>query len=243
MTVLVYSACIGGRDEIHAPVPQRDVDVAWCVVTDDAVEDVPSPWVWMKTHPLVDEHPNMTAKRVKTHPDTFDVAPGACEAFIWIDASMEITNSMFVAQALASLRAGDAPLAAFAHPRRDCVYEEGAASLGPEGLGRYTELPIEQQLASYREEGYPEHAGLWAGGAIVWDATPEAYDLAHAWFDECERWGYQDQLALPVVCARAGYRPTTFPVPLIERHARRRSGLINPWLKIHNHVPGTENPA
>jgi hypothetical protein len=93
-------------------------------------------------------------------------------------------------------------------------------------------------MAAYREEGHPAHDGLWACGVLVWACDGRSRALGDAWWAECLRWGYQDQLSFPVVCRRLGYRPATFPVPLIER-TDRRGGLANRWLRINPHLPGT----
>jgi hypothetical protein len=228
--IVIYTANMGGRD---APLPQvaQDVEVEWRYYTDDIGIEVPEPWERIRVRPDIAGNSNMAAKWYKTHPS---LAWLESDPAIWIDASMEITSPSFAREALAAL--GDAPLAAWRHPRRDCIYAEAEASLGRESQGgRYDALPIREQMASYLSEGHPAHWGLWACGTIVW--TEPAVALATAWWLECQRWGHQDQLSFPVVCHRADVRPAEFPITQIERVARGRRGTLeNRWLRIHPHV-------
>lgn len=238
-SVVIYTANVGGRDMPHRQVEQ-DIPVTWRYITDRQVS-LPPPWrpplifaddEW---NPLVRERSaNMRAKLMKCSPLTeADIA-------IWIDASMEVTSPSFARAAVAAL--DGAPLATWKHPRRDCIYDEVEASLGAEGQGgRYADLPLREQVESYRQEGYPAHNGLYACGTMVW--TRDAYDIAAMWLAECLLWGHQDQVSFPVVCWRAGVKPSVFPFPQIERGlASRRAGyLANRWLRIHPHTPGTDN--
>ena len=239
--VLIYTANFGGYDTVRAQVAQ-DIDVDWLCLTDRPDADAPWPW---RTIPVLPthEHPNLAAKVFKAQPpwelNEWSVA-------IWIDANMEIMEAAFAREAMAYVNDG---LATWAHPRRDCVYDEGTVCLpgAKEGQdGRYENLPIVDQLAAYRDEGFPAHHGLFASGTIVW--TPEASStLGVAWLAEIERWGFQDQLALPVVAWRMGIKPGIFGVHQIERRystIQRRTPraptrpmyLGNRWLKIHPHT-------
>lgn len=252
MTVLIYSAIFGGRDVPHVQARQVGVDATFLLFTDDPELEAPEPWQVLYRRPVAD-HPNMAAKWWKTHPPMVvgsyevrsapvtPVTPG-WEASIWVDAAVEITEPRFARSVLDLLAETGAPLAAFAHPRRDSVYDEAVASVGPEGLGRYDELGLSNQIASYHVEKYPDHAGLWCGGIVAWSATETARGIGRDWWDECVRWGFQDQVSLPVVCWRRRIRPATFPVPIIERH-RRHGGLANRWLTLHPHEPGTDHPG
>jgi hypothetical protein len=230
----IYTANIGGRDVAYPQVAQSDVDVEWVYYTDDPGLDVPEPWE-RRLVDRIDRHPNMAAKWWKTHPSPATVDGGYA---IWVDASMEITNPLFASAAIGSL--DGAPIAVWRHPRRACVYDEVDASLGAEAQGgRYATLPLREQAAAYRREGYPERAGLYACGTIVW--TDDALLLGDAWWRECVRWGYQDQVSFPVVCWREGIKPATFRVPQIEPSlSLRRPYLANRWLRIHPHRPGTD---
>jgi hypothetical protein len=67
---------------------------------------------------------------------------------------------------------------------------------------------------------------------VAWDLRHEdAMALGEAWLVECERWTYQDQLSLPVVCRRLNLEPGMFPHPQIDGDI-----LSNPWLRIDPHL-------
>lgn len=222
----VVTALYGGCDRLQ-PQVEQDIEVEWFAFTDDPDLTPPAPWQ-VVVEPARFEHPNLAAKVFKCCPD---VGHGDV---IWNDASMQVTSRSFAREALAARRDG---IAAWRHPRRDCIYAEAKASLGAEGQGgKYAGLPIMEQVAHYRAEGHPRHGGLYACGTVAWDRSrPSVVLFGAAWLEECVRWTYQDQLSFPVVARRFGVRPGTFPLPQIK--ARRRSWIENRWLLIHEHVP------
>jgi hypothetical protein len=231
--VLVYTANIAGRDKIHGQAEQT-MECDWLYITDDPYEHAPPPWITVRVRRDPDVHPNMQAKWYRTHPpfnDEYDYC-------IWIDAGMEMTSHTCVAEAVATCP--DDGLAVWQHPRRDCIYDEIDASLGSEGQsGRYAALPLREQGAAYQAEGYPAHNGLYATGTLVW--TPASAKLIGGdWYDECVKWGYQDQVCFPVICWRAGLAPATFNVGQTNGRFNHRMGWWgNSWMRLHNHVPGT----
>lgn len=227
---VIYTANCGGRDHQHSQVEQ-DIDVDWRYITDDDDVTVSAPWKRRLTYDPAYEHPNLSAKWWKTHPY------GSYTYAIWIDASMEITSPSFAREAIAALNG--APVATWNHPRRSSIHAEVEASLGREGQGgRYAGLPLREQAASYRDEGFPDDVGLFACGTMVW--TWAARAMAEDWWRECVKWGYQDQVSFPVACWRAGITPAAFPVPQIESRNPRLGYLANRWMRIWPHTKGTD---
>jgi hypothetical protein len=165
------------------------------------------------------EHPRLTAKRVKM----LDVIETYDHYVTWVDANMHVYEPAFPNE-MAAL-CGDAPLAVWRHPDRDCIYEEAVASLilAP---AKYDREPIIAQVGHYWRMGHPEHAGLYAGGVVVWNQNhPLTRAIAAAWLHECQRWTYQDQLSLPVVLRSFNVTPALLPFDL----------RANPWLRIGEH--------
>lgn len=228
--VVVVTANYGGHDDPPRVPALQTVDVEWRYYTDAGGVTAPVPW-WTYVESPPHAHPNLAAKAYKTMPP----ATGDC---IWIDANMEITSPRFVEQALAARRDG---IAAFCHPRRDCVYTEAEASLGVESQGgKYEEWrdAIGAQMRAYLDEGYPRHRGLFACGVVAYDLADERVQRFGAmWMNECLRWSPQDQLSFPVVAWRLGITPGVFPIPQIERRLGTRAYLANDWLRIWRHRP------
>jgi drug/metabolite transporter superfamily protein YnfA len=220
--IAVYTAIAGGYDHLREQKPQ-DQSVDWIALLDDPMS-VPQPWQYrpLPEHPA---GPRMVAKVAKCFPrrflDDYDYA-------IWVDGNMRITNSAFAAEAIASIRNG---FATWAHPQRSCIYAEAEASLRLAPV-KYTTQPINEQVAAYAAEGHPINGGLYAAGTIAWDLHDDrAMEVGAAWFAECERWSYQDQLSLPVACRRLGVTPGIFPYRQITGNA-----VYNPWLRIEPHL-------
>jgi hypothetical protein len=160
-------------------------------------------------------HPRMAAKRFKLMPSVY--VP-EYEFRVWMGASHRLVSPTAVQESMGSLQNG---MAMHKHPGRDCVYQEALASLPME---KYKREPISAQVRAYREQGHPEHWGLWACGTIA--STPEADPIFADWWREITTWSYQDQISLPVVCRRRGVRPGTFPHPQTP----------SPWFMVGGHT-------
>jgi len=95
------------------------------------------------------------------------------------------------------------------HPERDCVYVEGEACVD---CKKATREEVDAQLARYRAAGMPEGFGMWSNGFLLRrHGTAFAKALAEAWWDEFSRAETcRDQLALPFVLWRRGWRVETF---------------------------------
>jgi hypothetical protein len=225
--VAIVTAMYGGSDVVRQQAPQ-DIDVDWICFTGEADLTAPGWKVFVAPGDRA-QHPCMSAKVFKTRPGSF--VPH--RYVVWIDANMEVTAPSFARESLEAVHDG---VAVWTHPRRHCIYEEAEASIGAESQGgKYASLPIREQVAHYRSQGYPEQGGLYACGTVAWDLSDDrAAVLGAAWMAECERWTFQDQLSFPVVCARHNVSPGLFPLPQIQRS--RNGWLENDWLRIHPHL-------
>lgn len=229
---VVVTATYGGYDpHLYVPVEQ-DIPTEWVCFT-DTPSSAPAPWRMIYEPPRWGDDPRMSAKVHKMMPEV------GCNDVVWVDASHEITSPSFVREALASRHHG---VAAFRHPRRDCVYAEIEALLGSENQGGlYFSRPLRDQADAYQTEGHPQSAGLFACGTVAWDLSDErARELGKLWLEETEKWSHQDQVEFPVVCRRLGVKPGTFPLAqLDQRLGRGKRYFANRWLRIHPHVKRT----
>ncbi len=120
---------------------------------------------------------------------------------LWLDGSCEIQHPPTVA-ALLEL---EESIAIFRHPDRDCIYQEAGYCLG---MRKYQHEPVREQVQYYVDEyEHPEHYGLWFSGLILRNRCPEVERIERSWWNEIDRWSYQDQLSLPVVFRNLGVKP------------------------------------
>lgn len=210
--VAILTAITDGYDTLKPVQPQKDIDVEWICVTDGAPHpDAEAAEGWTLVYePHNGVHPNRAAKRAKFAPWEYTSA----DASIWIDASFKVVSGRFAVEVLALAD----PIAQFAHPWRDCLFEEAAASAL---LPKYSGEPIIKQGSYYRARGHPEHWGLWAAGVIARRHTDKVRQLGAAWAHEVNVWSFQDQVSQPYALRMVGLRPATLP----------GSHLANAWLK------------
>lgn len=203
MTVTILSAAFGAYDQPAIP-PRQDIDVRWVMVTDGQV-DVPAPWEHV-IEPRPELHPRLAAKQPKCLPWWY----ADSDVIIWLDASAEIYRTDFARMCVQAL--GDADVAQWVHPQRDCIVPEAQVSAT---MAKYAGLPVHAQVDHYLRDGHPEHYGLWATGCTVWSAGQA--DAGATWLAEQHRWTYQDQLSWPVVVRRHGLTVAPLPGGLWDR--------------------------
>lgn len=196
MKVALITAIYDGYDTLKPLVPQ-DVDVETICVTDDP--NLRSEQWAIVCEPRPGVHPNLAAKRPKMLPWAYTDA----EIIIWVDASIMVTSP-----GLARAMGDYLPLGQFAHPDRDCIYDEVAHSIP---MPKYAGLPLRAQAEFYRAARHPDRWGLWATGLIARWRTPEIEAFGAAWLAECERWGFQDQVSEPPMLRAHGLAPVTIP--------------------------------
>lgn len=200
--VAIITAIYDGYDTLKPSCPQDDVDAEWVLVTDD--RQIPDGTLgWRVVHdPQPGVSPMRAAKSAKFRPQEYTDAP----ASVWIDASVRVTSPSLAADFLA---AAD-PLATFAHPLRDCLFEEASATVAL-GMAKYAGEPVAEQPAYYRQAGHPAHWGLWETTILARHHSAEVVKLGDAWTAELDQWSPQDQVSFPFVLRNAGLRPAVLP--------------------------------
>jgi hypothetical protein len=127
---------------------------------------------------------------------------------IWVDASLQIKCPSFGRDMHAAL--GNRDWAMFAHPDRDCIYDEAEVSAT---MSKYHGLPIFPQVEAYRST-VPPRDGLYACAVIVRrEPASERMKAVNAlWWEQNLKWTYQDQLSLPYVLRQKRQcEPTRIP--------------------------------
>lgn len=200
----IYTAIYGGYDALKPVLGadrlrQQGIDLI--CFTDDARLSHPD-WQ-VRVVPPRHGHPRLDAKYYKVLPHL--VLPEYDET-LWLDASFQIDDARFAEDLFAYLN--DAPLALFLHPERGCLYEEAEFC---RTMPKYADQDIVGQVRHYREAGFPERFGLFAGGIIARrhdDAGVRA--LGEQWMAENLRFTYQDQLSLAYLIWKLSLKPVIF---------------------------------
>jgi hypothetical protein len=212
MRICVYTAIFGGYDHLLQPVPQ-DTGCDFICFTDRKGPARDGAWRVITSNENYRLNPRLRAKYFKIQ--SHEVFPGGRLAWrydrlglrrrydvvIWVDGCLRIKDPGFARAFAGHIRENG--LSMFVHPDRDCIYQE---VLELPGMRKYAGLPVFEQAAAYRAEGFPEKSGLIAGGLIARKTRlPAIAKINEAWWRENLRWTYQDQLSLPVVLWRQGH--------------------------------------
>jgi len=194
--VVVYTALYGPHDELKTQPSLPGVD--YLCFTDQPV--TARGWEVVQVRPALPDR--LASKEPKMEPHRW---VRRWRQSIWVDASVQIVSSDFASIVLGAMDDG---LALFAHPDRDCIYEEAEVS---KTMPKYDVAEIDAQMARYRAEGYPEHAGLWASGIIAREHRRSMRRLGRKWFDRCKSESVQCQISLPPLLRSLGITPGTIP--------------------------------
>lgn len=198
----VCTAVTGGYDYQTSSVFLHGVDYIY--FTDGKSPfSITHPW---KEIILGDEHLDnrRRSKRPKLNPHSIDILNNY-KYLIWIDGDMQIVSPIFISQILSYLKNGFVISPHF--DGRSCAY--GEATIRPM---KYANEPLDEQIAFYREEGFPENYGLYECGVSARDMTNEKVrELGEFWYGQNIEWSYQDQVSLPYCFWKLGYKPDVLP--------------------------------
>jgi hypothetical protein len=102
------------------------------------------------------------------------------------------------------------------HPDRDCIYEEAEIIASTQ-----MDAPekVHRQMARYRDEGYPAHNGLIAGGFLVRRHNdPRVVTAMKAWWQEVEDGSYRDQLSFNYIAWKLNFVFNALNCDLRDNH-------------------------
>ena len=151
-------------------------------------KDKPRDDVWTFTGENQFSEPVMEAKKPKilSHKYTND------KYSIWIDANVYLNHEEeWYYQFLE-----DHDVAVLRHPLHNCIYKEAEFC---EKLKKGDPSKIQEQIAKYRQVGYPENNGLAQCCMIIRRHTEEVKRLNEAWFAEVVCHSSRDQLSFPYI--------------------------------------------
>lgn len=194
--MIVYSSIYGGYTTPKPPRPHPHVS-GWYLFTDNLKVYAPG-WTVIAEPRETFGHRRLQAKYRKCHPPFFH---GKEEETLYLDGSIRLFDPLLIDAALEALEESDWAL--YRHPERANIFEEAEES---KRMLKYKGLPIDAQVESYSKE-VDLSLKLWAGGIIARRLSHNVCNAGAAWFEECRKWTYQDQLSLPVVLHRFGIEP------------------------------------
>jgi hypothetical protein len=146
---------------------------------------------------------------------------------LWIDGTVCLVQS---AEEMIERYLGDSDIALFGHHSRTCTYIEAETC-----IQRKLDSPqvISEQVSRYREAGFPEQHGLYAGTVILRRHTAAVAAFNEMWWSEISRGSKRDQLSLCYVLWRLGMEPGKIPGSVY------RSPSIVTWQNHSGlHLPG-----
>lgn len=201
--IALITAIFGELDDLK-PVPEQSVPVDKFCFTNNPNIPAGEFRGWNVIHPdypRYDLKNRIKAKFFRTMSHTVkELLP--YDIVIWLDGSIDIIHPEFVQYMTQYVeRFG---LVCFKHSVRDCIYEEARISKeGPKYVGE----PIDEQIAQYRSEKYPERYGLIETGCFAKMINPATNHIMEHWWLENIKYSYQDQISLPYVLWKNYYNP------------------------------------
>lgn len=102
----------------------------------------------------------------------------------------------------------------FKHRVRNCAYDEGVAVLA--GRRDTNREIVEEQMAYYRSEGYPEQNGQFETGCFLRHHTPEVKRFNEFWWAQICRFSKRDQLSVNYAAWKLGIKVGNFDGNLDE---------------------------
>lgn len=102
----------------------------------------------------------------------------------------------------------DVDVATFAHPHRDCIYDEAVAVLE---MGKDVPETVMPQMDRYRADGFPSHYGLHACTLMLRRNTPAMREFERLWWGEVYRGSHRDQLSFDYIRWKLDFKVGTIP--------------------------------
>jgi hypothetical protein len=193
--IAVYTAIVGHYDCLKIPTQVDPACDYYCFTDNDiSWQDV---WV-RRDFPWHHDDPVRMARHVKHNPQVYFAD---YDYSIWLDANLQLDCSP---QALMPAQRDSWDLAVWRHPYRDCAYAEAEQCVLEAKDDADT---IRAQMQRYRDQGFPEHAGLNENNVLVRrHNAAEMIELARAWWDEIVRGSRRDQLSFGFVAQHSKVR-------------------------------------
>lgn len=215
--IYVYTTIVAGFDNLRPPCCPVDHNVRYICFTD--VPNLPRVYPW-EYRPIYDVRvPPRTARVAKILPHL--MLPPDAEFSIYHDGNFQLRESPNV---LIDLLDSERQWAVHKHPGRTCIYDE--ARIIVRDCPLVNQQSVMDQIADYREQGFPKNSGLWANGFIVRRHTPEVAALNEEWWRLFDKGSVRDQLSFPVARRKVGLEVRTLEEDVFN----------SPYIKFNYHA-------
>lgn len=211
MRTTVYTAIFGDYDNLKVPTVV-ELGISYVVLT-DWKKALPYPWL---ARAVSRKHADARRESRRYKLLAHQFFPDA-DITLWHGGNIQLRQKPRI---MVEDMLGDADIAAFKHPHRDCLYDEAKICLDwkLDEPGR-----INRQMNKYRNEGFPEHFGLTACWFMIRRNTKVVQEFCDLWWSELD--SVRDQLSFDYVRWKTGIRVKWIPGCLIG----------HPWLARYNH--------
>jgi hypothetical protein len=184
--LVVYTCITGGYDELLPP-RKIEPDIDYICFTDQASLRIAG-WE-MRPIPRELGGYALANRFAKMHPH---ILFPEYEYSIYVDGNIEIVGDL---RSLSQSALKHSDIALYEHPFRDCIYLEASecAAIGYDWWWR-----IENQMNTYKENGYPTESGLFECCVIIRrHSVNSVKQLMEAWWNAYQNGIKRDQLSFP----------------------------------------------
>lgn len=223
---VIYTVVTQGHD-LLLPPQVVEPNTCYIALVDDPKTLAPSPWEVRVFHTEA-RNGRVLARYAKLMPHHF--FPEA-DASIYLDAIMVLTGDT---RRLRAVALADADFAAFPHYRTGTVtggdsiaYEAGEVKR----LALDDPARVDQQMAFYQQEGFPDNLGLMEGGVLMRrHFQPQVVAAMETWWQMVQDYSHREQLSMMYALWKHNVRWAMLPGTTLDnsfaaltRRLRRRT--------------------
>lgn len=124
---------------------------------------------------------------------------------VWMDGSLGLRVSP---EQLIDEWMGKHDIVSFAHPVRDCAYDEAGAVIKKAKAPAWAVLA---QMEQYKKDGFPRHMGLLGTCLVIRKHTYQMKQFNQLWWEQIDRHTVRDQLSVNYCLWRLGLECYAIP--------------------------------
>ena len=231
---VIYSAIVGGYDEIMQPIVVDD-RFDFVLFSNDIKDSQVGVW---QIRPIKYSNSDNTriCRYVKTHPEEL---LKEYEVSVWTDSNVQILSS-YVYERIVELEKQDVAVSSMWHPARKCIYEEAFAVVN---MMVEHEKVVVDWCHFLRKENYPQNNGLCETNVMYRKHNEVVRQIDELWWHCIENYSRRDQLSFNYVLWKIG-------IPVHYFFGEGRNARNTEHMRLvthkdikHNHCPIVKNEA